>query len=78
MRYRYDIRCSICGKFCKPVDSGVCYDTHYSPEPPDEEFFCYSCVIQELLHPERIVTGCWWHIPVYVEAVRRMRQRQCR
>lgn len=40
----YYIKCTVCGRFCKPADSGIPFGNSYSTEPPDEEYYCQRCV----------------------------------
>jgi hypothetical protein len=41
------IKCVVCGKFCKPVDSSTPFGGAVDTEPPDPEFYCASCVEKE-------------------------------
>ena len=58
--YRFDIRCSNCGRFCIPADSGTVFGGYWDLEPPDSELFCKKCV--KKLYKEAIKTG---EIPMY-------------
>lgn len=45
MKWKYDIRCSECGRFIKSnSDSSTPYGGPLSTEPPDPEFYCSECV----------------------------------
>lgn len=66
IKYYYDIRCSECGRFCRPVDAGVPYGPG-KLEPPEEEFFCQDCFNKKIEHPEKVIIGCWWIRPQYVK-----------
>jgi hypothetical protein len=65
-----NIQCNNCGKFCRPVDSGVYYGGYLDIEPPDPLYFCKKCVKKELEHPERVIVKCWWIKPNYVSIVK--------
>jgi len=69
MNTRWDIRCEICGKFCRPYDRGNYYGSVLDLEPPDVVYFCKPCVEKELRSPEKIISGCWWIKPNYVEKI---------
>ena len=64
-RYRYDIHCGHCWKFCKPFDSYTYYGSVTDEEPPDAEFLCESCfwraVWRMVKHPWK--NGPYWHRP---------------
>lgn len=66
---KYDIRCEMCGKFCKPYDSGTYWGGTLDMEPPDPSYFCRKCVKKELKYPEKVIIGCWWLKPKYVYKV---------
>jgi hypothetical protein len=74
-------RCEVCGRFCRPVDSGNVYGTCRDFEPPDPSFFCQSCYDRELdtakKHPEKVIVGCWWIKPSFVAVAKSvMRHRR--
>ena len=41
------LRCSVCGRFCRPVDSSTPFGGYNSTEPPEEEYYCGKCVLKE-------------------------------
>ena len=61
------IKCSECGRFCKPCDRGVPFGSITSTEPPDEEYFCEKCskkLEQYYLNKKRIPQ--YWIKPNWV------------
>jgi len=64
------MRCSECGQFCRPVDSGTFYGHCNDTDPPDPDFFCARCakrnMDEAIKTPERIISRCWWIKPDYV------------
>ena len=75
--WRYDIRCTVCGKFCKVADIGAHYGGDLAEEQPDEEFFCESCVTEKLQDAERTAKEIWWYRPYYVRVAKAiMRHRK--
>jgi len=44
------LKCSICGKFAKIVDSYIPYGHSEDIEPPDEVLMCQDCVDKEIEH----------------------------
>ena len=80
-RWYYDIRCSICGRFCKPADDGVMHGSSYDWDPPDPEYFCKNCfndlIAKAKDQPEKIPISCWWIKPQYVSVAKAiMRHRR--
>ena len=50
-KYYYDIRCTVCGRFCKSTcDSGTPYGNSLDTEPPEDEYWCDSCAKKEEDH----------------------------
>lgn len=37
------MKCSECGKFCKPYDRGVPFGGESDLDPPDDDFYCEKC-----------------------------------
>lgn len=69
-------RCSICGKFCIPYDSGVQYGSYYDLEPPEEEMFCKQCYDKKIAEPKKVIIGCWWIKPNYVSIAKSILRHQ--
>ena len=70
----YDLRCSECGRFCKPVDRGIYYGECTSTEPYDPELFCQSCYDKNMLEakttPEKVIIKCWWMKPDFISVAK--------
>jgi hypothetical protein len=64
---KYKIRCSICGRYCFPFDSGVPYGKCTDSEPPAEEIFCKDCSIKEYFNNLQI-TNCWYIKPNFIRS----------
>ena len=41
------IRCSVCGMFCKTVDSSTSCGGYLDTEPPEPKYYCAMCVEKE-------------------------------
>jgi len=68
-RYRYDIRCSVCGRFVKweECDSAVPYGSWYDIDEPDEELYCQKCVEQfkEEAISDGYLLNCFYRPPKF-------------
>lgn len=62
MKYYYDIRCCVCGKFCKAVATAVVYGGYLDVDPPDPIFWCNKCAIIEKTKP---FIDCYWIQPKF-------------
>ena len=40
-------RCSVCGRFCRPIDQSCPFGTYDSLDPPQEEYYCEQCALKE-------------------------------
>lgn len=67
--YIYDIRCDYCGRFCVPYDSASPYGGSTDDDPPDDVFFCKSCV--DKLYADFVRTGhtpgAYWARPMWMQ-----------
>jgi hypothetical protein len=54
------MRCSSCGRFCRPADRGIPFGGPTDLEPPDEQFWCRRCARSEEL---RCLKTEW--VPLY-------------
>lgn len=75
----YQIKCEICGKFCKPYDKGVYYGGCLDLEPPDPVYFCNKCADSKAKDPQKVIVNCWWIKPNFVrvaKCINRHRNRQ--
>lgn len=74
-KYRYDITCQECGRFCKPADSGTHYGGPTDLEPPDEVYWCKDCANRKMEQaqeqPETII-DCYWIKPRFVAHARKL------
>lgn len=62
-----NIKCNECGRFCKLFDYGYYYGGVLDVDPPEEPiYFCKKCVRKLKKHPEKIVFGCWWIKPNFI------------
>ena len=41
------IKCSVCGRFCKPADSSTSFISGDTIDPPEPDYYCASCVERE-------------------------------
>ena len=65
-RYRYDIRCSDCGKFIKAGqwEVSTSYGSYNGTEPPNDDFICLDCVEKSVQHYiEQKWIPAEWHKP---------------
>jgi len=69
------VKCSRCGKFCKPYDSGIRYCATCLREP-DPDYFCKSCVKEMKAHPEEQITNVWYIKPKYILEIEKQRKTE--
>lgn len=64
MKYYYDTRCCVCGKFCKPVATAIEYGGYFDIDPPDPVFWCNKCAT--IIKTKQFI-DCYWIKPNFIK-----------